>query len=82
MKVTIRRFQCNYLGHILRMSEMKYPRIMLHAEIALGKQKSGVKKFYIVHVLGKVWNCFLLISVRVLWHYSLWLRIEQCGKMQ
>jgi len=41
MEATIRRFQCNYLGHVLRMSETRYPRIMLHAEIDLGKRKSG-----------------------------------------
>ena len=41
MEATIRRFQCNYLGHVLRMSETRYPRLMLHAEIALGKRKPG-----------------------------------------
>jgi exonuclease III len=41
MEATIRRFQLNYLGHILRMKETRHPMIMLHAEIALGKRSAG-----------------------------------------
>jgi hypothetical protein len=41
MEATIRRFQLNYLGHILRMEETRYPRIILHAEIALGVRRAG-----------------------------------------
>jgi hypothetical protein len=41
MEATIRRFQLNYLGHILRMKETRYPLIMFHAEIALGKRSAG-----------------------------------------
>ena len=40
METTIRRFQLNYLGHILRMEE-RYHRIMLHAEMALGARRAG-----------------------------------------
>lgn len=60
---------------------MKYPGLILHAEIAMGKKNQGFKRLHIVHVLGIVWNYLLLMSVRILWHYSFWLRIEQCGKM-
>jgi hypothetical protein len=41
MEATIRRFQLNYLGHVLRMKETRHPIIMLHAEIALGKRSAG-----------------------------------------
>ena len=41
METTIRRFQLNYLGHVLRMEETRYPRIMLHAEMALGARRAG-----------------------------------------
>jgi hypothetical protein len=41
MEATIKRLQLNYLGHILRMKETRYPIIMLYAEIALGKRSAG-----------------------------------------
>mmetsp|Transcript_14271 Transcript_14271/g.13780 ORF Transcript_14271/g.13780 Transcript_14271/m.13780 type:complete len:130 (+) Transcript_14271:1075-1464(+) len=44
MEATIGRFQLNYLGHILRMKETRYPIIMLHAEIALGKKSVGFQE--------------------------------------
>ena len=58
MEATIRRFQLNYLGHILRMEKSRYPRIMLHAEIARGTRRSGGQEMSYRQSIKKTLNLF------------------------
>jgi hypothetical protein len=62
MEATIRRFQLNYLGYISRMKETRYPIIISHAEIALGRKSVGFQEMTYRYCIK---NAFRLFSINV-----------------